>query len=132
MANPMRSWWRLAQTAGEIGWYAPMVVQQRIARMAAAPLSTRPADRREVNRMVTEKLQAGTEAQWALWVHSLTLPQRAWMEFWSASLAGRHGSTFGAAAAGRAARDANLLARRVLLPAHRRVKANAKRLSGRR
>ena len=89
MRNPMWEWWKLALSASEIAWYSPQVVQKRTQRLLAAPTLTRAADRKEATRMVAEKLQAGQEAQWALWQHSLAMQQRLWADLWSATLAGR-------------------------------------------
>jgi hypothetical protein len=127
MATFLDSWWKLAQAAGDIAFHAPRVVQQRGA-LFAKPGTT---DWVEATRMVTEKIEAATEAQAALWWHGLTLQQRAWLDFWSASLAGRPPRPLTPAALRRVSRDSAVLAGRALKPVRRRVKANARRLARR-
>jgi hypothetical protein len=124
----MWEWWKLALSASEIAWYSPQVVQKRTKRLLAAPTLMRAADRKEATRMVAEKLQAGQEAQWALWQQSLAMQQRLWTDLWSAALAGRSPQGSLRRAGRRSARDSAQLAQRVLAPVRRRVKANARRL----
>lgn len=128
MRNPMLEWWKLAMSAGEIAWYTPQVVQQRTARMLAAPTRNRASDRNEDARMVSEKLHAGQEAQRAFWEQSIAAQQRLWAGLWSAALAGQSPARTMKAAGRRSARDAAFIARHTLAPVRRRVKANAKRL----
>ena len=131
MRNPMWEWWKLALSASEIAWYSPQVVQQRTQRLLAAPTLTRAADRKEATRMVAEKLQAGQEAQWALWQQSLAMQQRLWTDLWSATLAGRSPGASLRRAGRRSALDSAVLGQQVLAPVRRRVKANARRLRAR-
>ncbi len=128
MSNAMWEWWKLALSAGEIAWYSPQVMQKRTRRLLAAPTLTRAADRKEATRMVAEKLQAGQEAQWALWQQSVAMQQRLWTDLWSAALAGRSPQGSLQRVGRRSARDSAVLAQRVLAPVRRRVKANARRL----
>ena len=128
MSNAMWEWWKLALSAGEIAWYSPQVMQKRTRRLLAAPTLTRAADRKEATRMVAEKLQAGQEAQWALWQQSVAMQQRLWTDLWSAALAGRSPQGSLRRVGRRSARDSAVLAQRVLAPVRRRVKANARRL----
>ena len=131
MSNPMWKWWKVALSANEIAWYSPQVVQKRTQRLLAAPTLTRAADRKEATRMVAEKLQAGQEAQWALWQQSLAMQRRMWTDLWSSALAGRSPNVSLRRAGRRGARDAAVLAQYVLAPVRRRVKANARRLRAR-
>jgi hypothetical protein len=131
MRNPMLEWWKLALSASEIAWYSPQVVHKRTQRLLAAPTLTRAADRKEATRMVAEKVQAGKEAQWALWQQSLAMQQRMWTDLWSSALTGRSPGTSLRRAGRRGARDAAVLAQQVLAPVRRRVKANARRLRAR-
>lgn len=127
--DALAAWSRLALHASEIAWLAPFVIQQRGARLLTRPRA-RITHQREATRMVVEKLEAMQEAQWLLWQQAVTVQQQAWLAAWQAGLG------LGAAAPGaamtRAARDAATAARRALQPVRRRVKANARRLSGRR
>jgi hypothetical protein len=124
----MWEWWKLALSAGEIAWYSPQVVQQRTRRLLAVPPVGRLADPSEAVRMVTEKLQAGQEAQWAVWHQSLAMQQRLWTDMWSAAFTGRSPGASWRAAGRRGARDAAVLTQRALAPMRRQVKANARRL----
>ena len=128
MSNPMWEWWKAAISASEIAWYSPQVVQKRTQRLLAAPTLTRAADRKEATRMVAEKLQAGQEVQWTLWQQSLAMQQRMWTDLWSSALAGRSPNVSLRRTGRRGARDAAVLAQKVLAPVRRRVKANAQRL----
>jgi hypothetical protein len=128
MANPMLEWWKLALSAGEIAWYSPQVVHERTRRLLAPPALGPVSDPREIARMITEKLQAGQEAQWAVWQQALAMQQRLWADLWSAALTGRSPSASWRAAGRRGAGDAAMLYQRALAPARRRVKANARRL----
>ena len=130
MATFLESWWKLAQAAGEIAFHAPQVIQKRSARFAR-PAAPAMVDWVEATRMVTEKMEAATEAQAALWWHGLTLQQRAWLDLWTASLAGRPLRALTPAALRRASRDSAVLAGRALKPIRRRVKANSRRLARR-
>lgn len=131
MSNPMWEWWKVALSASEIAWYSPQVVQKRTRRLLAVPTLARAADRKEATRMVAEKLQAGQESQQALWQQSFAMQQRLWADLWSAALAGRPPSASLRRAGRRGARDTAVLARRVLAPVRRRVKANAQHLRAR-
>jgi len=128
MGNPMWEWWKLALSAGEIAWYSPQVIQKRTRRLLATPARERLTKPDEAVRMITEKLQAGREAQWAVWQQSLAMQQRLWADLWGSALTGRSPSASLRAAGRRGARDAAVLYQRALAPARRRVKANARRL----
>lgn len=101
------AFWRHALVWWEIALAAPVVVGLRSARMAAAGASPSRRDRRESVRMVQEKAEAGLESMLAvgtrLWQAQLAWPGAAWP-----------------------------LATAALRPVHRRVTANARRLSRRR
>jgi hypothetical protein len=132
MANPVWEWWRLLGSAGEIGWNAPQVIQQRTMRMLDSAAGrrngrrARAADQREFTRMFSEKLAAGQQAQWAAWDASLRLQQN-WLQSWLGLLAAP--TTGRLKSAGRrTARDATRVARQALAPVHRRVRSNARRL----
>ena len=127
MSDPIAAWWKLAQSFGDIAWYAPQVVQRRTTRLLGAPGLKRASDRREATRMVAEKFEALFEAQMALWQHAWTLQQRTAQDAWRAMLSGR-ASGRESGSARRSAYTSLRLARRSLAPMRRRVKANARRL----
>jgi hypothetical protein len=129
MSNPMQSWWKLAQSLGDIAWHAPQVVQHRTARLLAAPGLKRARDRREAQRMVAEKFEAMFETQLALWQHAWTMQQRMAQEVWRAALSGPRPRRVRSSAGSRRSAAASLsLASRSLAPVRRRVKANSRRL----
>jgi hypothetical protein len=132
MRNPLWEWWKAALSASEIAWYSPQVVHKRARRLLAAPTLTRAGDRKEATRMVAEKLQAGQEAQWALWQQSLAMQQRMWADLWSAAMTGRSPQASLQRAGRRGLLDTAVLAQRTLAPVRSRVKANARRLGARR
>jgi hypothetical protein len=127
MSDPMQSWWKLAQSLGDIAWHAPQVMQHRTARLLAAPGLKRARDRREAQKMVAEKFEAMFETQLALWQHAWTMQQRMAQEVWRAALAGPR-SVRSSTGSRRSAAAALSLARRSLAPVRRRVKANSRRL----
>jgi hypothetical protein len=127
MSDPMQSWWKLAQSLGDIAWHAPQVMQHRTARLLAAPGLKRARDRREAQKMVVEKFEAMFETQLALWQHAWTMQQRMAQELWRAALAGPRPAR-SSTGSRRSAVAALSLARRSLAPVRRRVKANSRRL----
>jgi hypothetical protein len=127
MMNPWLAYLRLAQSATEIGWAAPQVVQKRSARL----FSGRPwgaAEHAEALQMVLEKVQAAQAAQMTLWQRAMGEQQRLWLATWSGAAAGRLPRAPTRRALQRGAGDLANLATRMLAPTRRRVKANAKRL----
>lgn len=127
MSDPIVSWWKLAQSWGDIAWHAPQVVHRRTARLLAAPGLERASDRREAAKMITEKFEALFEGQLALWQHTWTLQQRVAQDAWRAMLSGSAPGR-GTGSARRGAFASLQLARRGLAPVRRRVKANSRRL----
>lgn len=127
--DALSAWWKLALQASEVAWTAPFVIQQRYTRLLVAPRANNASNRREAARMVTEKVEALQEAQYAMWQHAMMSQQKAWARLWTV---GASPAVTPAAAAARGLRDSALLARRALQPMHRRVKSNAKRLRKRR
>jgi hypothetical protein len=107
---------------------APLVIGQRLTRMALAGHAPSAADRRENQRMVQEKVEASMESASAL----MTQTARASFSFWSSMMqAGLSASsTARAQRAGMAATEASLdMARGALAPVVRRTKGNARRLA---
>lgn len=108
-----------AAKLADIGIAAPQVVAHRVARMAAAGPVPSARDRQEFTTMVVEKQIAFTQSWLAMGMEMLRLQQRlfwVWMfNPWSLSRQ--------LPAAG------ERLAAKGLDPVHRKVVANAKRLS---
>lgn len=119
----VKIWFSTLQQAAEIGWHAPLVIGQRMQRIAAAGVQPSAADQREWIRMVTEKNVAAFESATELWSALLSGQQRAWLR---ALQSGRlHAPSFAMDAA--TARGLS----RSLRPVSRRVKANSRRLTRR-
>ena len=127
MSDPIRSWWKLAQSIGDIAWHAPQVVQHRTARLLAAPGLKRARDRREAQRMVAEKFEAMFESQLVLWQHAWAMQQQMAQQVWRAALSGPR-PLRRPAGSRRSAAASLSLARRSLAPVRRRVKANFRRM----
>lgn len=74
-----------------LGWAAPLVIGQRLQRMAAAGAQPDAADRREIQLMASEKVAAFGEAWWAMAMQTAVLQQsmtqavwRMWWTPWAA------------------------------------------------
>ena len=121
----------------ELALAAPAVIAMRTARMMAAGSAPGPTDRREMSRMVSEKIGAFSES----WVAMAARQQRAqvewWMAFarawWAPWIAGRPGFRFDArtsrALARRIQRSQEAVLARGVVPLHRTATANLRRLS---
>lgn len=124
--NPYATlWWTSALQAAQIGWHAPIVIGQRMLRLAASGPPLNAANRREWIRMVNEKNEAAFDSALSLWSTAMHAQQQAWQR---ALRAGRllrpEDFTLDRATAQRLGRS--------LVPTTRRVKANARRLTRRR
>ena len=120
----------LALKSAELAWAAPQVVAHRLARMSLAGASPSARDRREFERMTSEKTAAFAESWLAMasatMLANQTLAMAALQSFWSAPL----GSRRQVRAAGRRATQSALdIMSRGLAPVHRTAVANAKRLA---
>lgn len=120
----------------EIGWAAPQVIAHRTQRMLLGGAFPGTADRAEFRRMFDEKGEVWFEATlrtsielWKLWfaIASSSM-QAAWFASPSAWRADGWRSVYRGAAR-RWARSAPHIAFVGLSPVHRRVTANARRLS---
>jgi len=118
--------WRLLAEAAAIGWGAPYVMQQRVARLAGKR-SWSAAQQAEALRMVTEKVSAVQQAQWIGWQAAVAQQQRAWWQAWAAAATGRPAAWTAPSVA-----QTTQLAARMLAPTRRKVQANARRLRSRR
>ncbi|WP_205832926.1 polyhydroxyalkanoate granule-associated phasin [Azohydromonas caseinilytica] len=118
-------WWRNAQTVWDIALSAPQVIAHRTARMALAGHSPSARDQQEFQRMGAEKLEAMGESAVAVMFQMWQAQQAATLvlmgAWWKPQAWFDTGPWLrampGVTAAG-------------LKPVHRRVTANAKRLSG--
>ena len=100
-----------------IGFYAPIVIAARLQRLAAEVIRPTPAGRRETARMVNEKPVAAMEAAFAAQRAMFAATVKLWTDV------ARVVSAF---AIGTPA----LCLRPALAPVRRRVRHNARRLTG--
>lgn len=108
-----------AAKLADIGIAAPQVVAHRVARMAAAGPVPSARDRQEFTTMVVEKQIAFTQSWLAMGMEMLRLQQRLfWVWMFNPWSLGRQLPAAG-----------ERLAAKGLDPVHRKVVANAKRLS---
>ena len=114
-----RSQRALARRLAEVAFAAPQVIAHRTGRMVGANPSAR--DRREMNRMVTEKTAALSEAWWAMSMQAM----RVNLAFSSSFLR----SPFTPLSPARASAAIVSVFGAGFAPVHRRAVANAKRLA---
>jgi hypothetical protein len=124
--NPYTTlWWTSALQTAQIGWHAPIVIGQRLLKIAASGPQPSPADQREWMRMVIEKNEAAFESAQSFWMAALHRQQQAWLRaLWSGRLLAPEDFRLDRATARRLGRS--------LAPVTRRVKSNARRLTRRR
>ncbi len=119
---------QLARHAVEIAIAAPQVVAVRTARMALAGASPSAKDRREFERMHTEKHDAFQEGWLAMWNESLRVQQRA--AFGPMGAWWLPKSTFAKLTSPAAlSRDALAIIGKGIAPVRHKAVANAKRLA---
>ena len=120
----------LLAKAAELAFAVPQVVAHRVTRMAIAGPSVSERDRKEFQRMGTEKATAFIESWNAMTMQAIhanqALAASFFRSFWSPSMKGRpstsavaaqlHGAALGVLGKGMA-------------PVHRKATANAKRLA---
>jgi hypothetical protein len=115
----------LAAQTVDLGFAVPQVIAHRVARMMLAGASPSARDRRELQRMGTEKMLAATEAWNAMAVQTVVENQKLALSFMQSlwfPWAGRQ-------SAARQVHDAALeVLGRGMAPVRRRAVANAKRL----
>lgn len=80
MASTRKSYSRTAGQLASLAQHAPSVVSRRVARMTDGPTSA--ADRREAQRMGTEKIAAFQEGWMAMTSEMLVQQQQAWSALW--------------------------------------------------
>ena len=125
----------------ELGAAAPAVIALRTARMLAAGASPTAADRREMSRMVGEKLDAFGRSWWMMASRQQQAAFEAWLALarmgWAMWM-----RPFPLASSTRARRDLQALQRRInrsqaavlasgVAPLHRTATANLRRLARR-
>lgn len=133
-------WLRTAYGAAQIWISAPQVIALRSARVLAEGFAPRADTRRELARMVQEKIAAGRESAAAMtleawrmnWELAL-MPLRLWWGIWLgvarwAPFAPARGPLPVAAVPKQLAAAASRIVQSGLTPVRRRVTANAKRL----
>lgn len=123
----------VARQATDLAMAAPQVVAHRLTRMAVAGANPSARDRKEFNRMVSEKQAAFYQSWNAMGLQSMAASQalmqawaRMWFTPWSAS------TWSGQAAASQASLWQNAMwgvVDKGLAPVHRTAVANAKRLA---
>ena len=121
----------------ELSFAAPAVIALRSARMIAAGTTPTAADRREMSRMVSEKVGAFSESWAAMAARQQRAQIDAWMQFmrvcWTSWFAGpmAFASLVGAprAAQRRMRRAQTAVLASGLAPLHRVATANLRRLS---
>jgi hypothetical protein len=123
--NPYATlWWTSALQTAQIGWHAPVVISQRLLRLAASGPQPGVADQREWIRMVVEKNEAAFDSAVSFWTAALQGQQRAWQRaLWAGRLVTPQDFLLDATTARRLGRS--------LAPVTRRVKSNARRLTRR-
>jgi hypothetical protein len=118
---------RVAARAAQVAWQAPQVATARLGRIAAAGASPSVADGREVHRMVAEKAAAFAESWQAMAWQGVRWQQQAWATWWRP-----FPPVMPMTAATQAWHAALRVVDQGLAPVHRRVGANARRLSAKR
>jgi hypothetical protein len=115
--------WQTAAQLAKIYWFAPIVVSERLAGIAAG--GTRPSARqqREVVDMIAEKQLAAMQVAGSVWLAAAQAQQQAWIAAWGAGrpVPGWQDTALTATTARKLGR--------ALSPVARRVKSNADRLS---
>ena len=120
----------LVAKAAELAFAVPQVVAHRVTRMAIAGPSVSERDRKEFQRMGTEKTAAFFESWNAMTMQALyanqALAASFFRSFWSPSLKGRPSTSAVAAQLHSAALG---VLGKGMAPVHRKATANAKRLA---
>jgi hypothetical protein len=109
---------------------APLVMAQRMSRMAASGADPSPSDALEAQRMVQEKLDASAESMMGVAMTAMRLQAQAaslWMRPWWVS--GTHSRNSISALATFAQSAGAELSHSAVAPFLRKTRANAKRLS---
>lgn len=124
-------------TLAELAIATPQVVTHRLARLAAAGPAPGARDRREFQRMGSEKVAAFWESWGAMALQAAGAQQRAlwsmqtalWRALWFPMAAGRAGTAIGPGALQQWQRSALDVFAHGLAPVHRRAVANSRRLA---
>ena len=133
--NPMPSKRRnapksLAAKSAELAFAVPQVVAHRVARMALAGSSPSDGDRREFNKMISEKQAAFSQAWIAMATETFRANQSIAASLFGSFLSPRATTKTSTASISRKMqRAANSIASKGLAPIHRTAVANSKRLA---
>ena len=123
-----QDWWKLVRDASEIALTAPWVVQQRSAHWVSGRGPHSAKNRREAQRMVSEKWAAGLEGQAAFWQATWQLQQNLLSDFWAVALGQRSARGLNRRVAEQSTRATLRGTQRSLAAVRRRVRANTRRL----
>ena len=107
--------------AAELSVAAPAVMALRTARMLAAGASPGARDRRELQRMGTEKVEAYWESMNAMALQAARQWWSLWLTPWTGSKTSQK----------KLQRSMTKILEQGMIPVHRRAAANARRLSRR-
>jgi hypothetical protein len=124
----IQAWWKLMRDASEIALSAPWVVQQRSARWVSGRGLHSAKNRREAQRMVSEKWAAGLEGQAALWQTTWQLQQNMLSDFWAVALGQRSARGMNRRLAKQSTQATLRGTQRSIAAVRRRVRANTQRL----
>ena len=124
----IQDWWKLVRDASEIALSAPWVVQQRSARWVSGRGLHSAKNRREAQRMVSEKWAAGLEGQAALWQAPWQLQQNMLNDLWAVALGQRSALGTSRRLVKRSSQATVRATQRSLAAVRRRVRANSQRL----
>ena len=115
--------WQTAAQLAQIYWFAPLVISERLAGIAAGGHRPSARQQREVIDMVREKQEAAMQVAQSVWLAAAQAQQRAWLSAWSAGrmMPGWQDATLSAGTARKLGR--------ALSPVAKRVKSNAARLA---
>jgi hypothetical protein len=87
---PLALWWQLGLKTWEMLMASGQVIGHRVTRMATAGTKPSARDRREFNRMGSEKLQAAAQSGWAMAAQMQTAWWRSCMQLMLAGLGPVH------------------------------------------
>jgi hypothetical protein len=132
-AFPMVWWWDLAAKSTEMLSASAEVIVRRSAQIGGMSNPPSPADQKELNTMVTEKVAAAQQSATAMMMSASATASQFWWNQWMASvgLGARKGVSPSGMAASASRSSASMLAAG-LQPYRQRAMSNAKRLRKRR
>lgn len=128
-ASAMTWWWDLAVGSTDMLTASAEVILRRSARIGAMSNLPSPADQKELNTMVTEKVAAAQQSAMAMMMSAGATASRFWWGQWmaGAGLGRQRPSTLSGAVVDASRSSASVLTAG-LQPYRRRAMSNAKRL----